>query len=120
MSMFKGKSAQELGKTSEATAFYALYAIRHSWIFDVRYGTEEEDAEGIDLVVTTDAGDLPLQIKSGERRAKIFRSRRPDITTVTILPWQSERVVRSNIISSLKHARNKKLAELRNSFRAEE
>lgn len=73
-----GEAANALGRANEARLLEAVewLAERQPWIRGVRAGTPEEDKRGIDLVVTTDVGDLYLQSKSSKAAAVDFMSQR--------------------------------------------
>lgn len=63
------------GQRSEARLIEVVEHIaknRVSWIRSVRKATIEEDAQKIDVVVTTDVGDLLLQVKSSRAGLKKF------------------------------------------------
>jgi len=58
---------------------------RVSWIYGVRLATLEEDAQKIDVVVTTDLGDLYLQSKSSHKGLKKFdQSKYPHIACIIV------------------------------------
>ena len=39
---------------------------RPRWALDIRIANNDQDAKGQDLLITTDKGDLPLQVKSSK------------------------------------------------------
>jgi hypothetical protein len=71
-----GQLANERGKRNELRMLAAcLSEPRPKWLRDARLATREEDARGIDIVVTTDVGDVYLQVKSSRIAAEIFQRR---------------------------------------------
>lgn len=63
------------GLRNEQRALSAVVALMgsHAWIEGARRCTREEDARGVDLVVSTSEGDVALQVKSSGREAERFR-----------------------------------------------
>lgn len=70
-----GKVRNERGTANE---YKVLEGIQESskkpeWYVAARHATREEDDRGIDLIVTTDVGDVYLQVKSSKFRAEQFK-----------------------------------------------
>jgi len=70
-----GEIANEKGFGNELKVVEALQEspTKPKWIHEVRKATQEEDAQGVDVVVTTDVGPLFLQVKSSHLGAEIFK-----------------------------------------------
>jgi len=82
-----GEAAQALGRANEARLLEAVEYLRerHAWILGVRQATREEDSKGIDLVVTTDVGELYLQSKSSKTAAVDFMQKRRKLLIATVV-----------------------------------
>ncbi len=52
------------GRANEARALDAAKKSSHRWVRSVRAGTQAEDREGIDIIVSSDVGELFIQVKS--------------------------------------------------------
>lgn len=90
-----GEAAQALGRANEARLLEAVQYLRerHAWILGVRQAAQEEDAKGIDLVVTTDVGELYLQSKSSKAAAVDFmQKRRKLLIAAVVVRGNKERV----------------------------
>lgn len=73
---FNGSRAKGNRNEERALAFATMFAAEWcTWIVSVRAGTLAEDHVGIDLVVTTDAGVIVVQVKSAQKEARQFRKR---------------------------------------------
>lgn len=75
-----GGAGRRLGDKNEQRVLEILTAAHAAgelpgWITAVRVATEEEDAQGKDLIVTTDKGEVGLQVKSGRSGYVEFRRR---------------------------------------------
>lgn len=66
---------QSLGEMSEFLVMAHIRGLQkeHRWILDARRANRLEDASGIDVVVTTDVGDVPVQVKSSRGGAAKWR-----------------------------------------------
>lgn len=97
-----GEAAQALGRANEARLLEAVEYLRerHAWILGVRQATREEDSKGIDLVVTTDVGELYLQSKSSKTAAVDFMTKRRKATvTAVVVRGDVERVAGRALIA---------------------
>lgn len=85
-----GRLAFERGRAHEVLVLEIVNELRadHQWIRSARLATPEEDRRGIDVVVTTDVGDLYLQVKSSPLGAARFHagSRTTLIGCVVVAP----------------------------------
>lgn len=61
------------GRYSECRVVDLVLRLGEPWIFGARLATKDEDRRGIDVVVATDVGGLPLQVKSSEKGANVWR-----------------------------------------------
>lgn len=68
-----GRLGQRRGRESERAALEAISANMPEWMTSVRAATDDEDRRGIDIVASTDVGDVYLQVKSSVGAAKDFR-----------------------------------------------
>ena len=98
-----------LGPVNECAAGRALARLtaRTPWIRGWRPANQAEDENGIDAVVWTDAGPVPLQVKSSRRTAQKWRQMRrrkgKEIHTVVVVrdqdrdhePTLDDRVLRA-------------------------
>lgn len=67
-----GRAGNEKGKRNERRVLRILEFFRErlpNWFKKFRAATPEEDAEGKDVVVETDVGEISVQIKSGRMGA---------------------------------------------------
>ncbi len=66
---------------------------RHGWAQSARRATPEEDAEGKDIVVETDAGDLYVQVKSSPDAISAWRRKHGATlgTRAIVIAWQGDR-----------------------------
>lgn len=67
------------GPENEARVVKAIRELRSDpwfwWIWDVRPSTPEQDARGIDAIITSEIGNIMVQTKSSSGEAKKFRKR---------------------------------------------
>src|ERR1700722_11022323 len=64
---------QTTGKRSEKLVFDACNSPdKPNWMIGARYSSNQEDNNGIDIIVSTDFGEFPLQIKSSLAGIKKF------------------------------------------------
>lgn len=93
------------GRRSEQAV---INAARHStmpaWIRSVRAAYHWEDAQGIDVVVETDDGELYLQVKSSPKGAARFDPRGRPIGVVVAGDAEPE-VVRRRVLAALERLR---------------
>lgn len=63
-----------MAETRAVRILTALASVKNpEWLLDARKAPPWLDARGVDVIATTDVGDLYLQIKSSRRGAKTFR-----------------------------------------------
>lgn len=83
------------GKVSEDQFFRALSARSEdapSWFVSIRRATEEEDQRGFDaFILTTDVGEIPIQIKSSRQGVRNFRQKRPGNPAIPVVITVSRR-----------------------------
>jgi len=99
-----------MGETAELLASLCFEVCPNrmpSWVHSVRRATQEEDHQGIDLVVVLDAGILKVQVKSSWKRAQEFKKKHPNIPVLVVHPEDSEEHVRRNLLSILGQERAK-------------
>lgn len=117
------KTAKELGHNNERRVVEAyetedLSDHRPRWIEKVRVATYDEDQRGIDVVFTTDAGKIFLQIKGNIISQKKFCDRQnagmvnKDIVTAIIYPSHLPQEIRQ-IITPLLRQEYARLTALR-------
>lgn len=88
---------------------------RMPWIKDVRLANEQEDQRGIDLIFSTDVGDLLLQLKSSQGFADKFvrekreRKLRTDIVVAVTDVHHQPRDICKIITPLLANERNRRL-----------
>jgi hypothetical protein len=84
------------GKRRELATMERIVALKPllSWILDVRLATKEEDAKGIDIVLTTAHGKLFVQVKSGKAQAREWRKKYGTTIGVRALlvRWEGDRI----------------------------
>jgi hypothetical protein len=63
-----------------------------SWFLGIEYGTVEDDKNGVDMVVKTERGQIPLQVKSSlAGRAKFLaQAHRRHIICIVVMPQYSD------------------------------
>lgn len=98
-----GEAAQALGRANEARLLEAVEYLRerHAWILGVRQAAQEEDAKGIDLVVTTDVGELYLQSKSSKTAAVDFMQRRRKLLIAAVVVRGNKERVAGRALTAL-------------------
>ncbi len=83
--MLQREKAAKLGRDNEtAVLCCGVTKWLPSWVYEVRQATDEEDHSGVDIVVSTHFGDLPVQVKSSRAGAMKHAHRYPDIPVVTV------------------------------------
>jgi hypothetical protein len=82
----EGAKGQLRGHTAEMRVLTLLRSSLPRGITDVRLSSRREDAKGIDIVLTSSAGYLFLQIKcsNGGKRSFAKKHRRPIIAVVVV------------------------------------
>lgn len=84
-----GHVNRERGRNNEQRVLDALTARQERlapWLGDVRLATPDEDARGIDIVVTTqDLGPLYLQVKSSRTGAERFHAKKRPALIATVV-----------------------------------
>ena len=87
--LLRGRIAYHLGHLAEERVVRLLKQDprRPPWLLDARLASAEEDAQGVDVVVSTaDAGDLALQVKiSQDGVASFLRWHKPLLATVGVV-----------------------------------
>jgi hypothetical protein len=98
-----GTLASHKGATSERIALEVLRTDPPKWLLEVRPATHAEDTSGVDVVVTTDVGVIPLQIKSSRCGKREFLEAHPDCRypVVIIRSDASMSQVRDILLSAL-------------------
>lgn len=98
----KGREAHRLGLSNEQAVLCCLEFKNNiaPWISDTRKATKEEDSNGIDIVLITEYGDVPIQVKSSIKRKKDFVKKHPDIPVVCVYPNDSEINIRGRVKST--------------------
>ena len=96
-SRLQGKEAQRLGSDNEIAVACSFDRHKDQWIDVVEHATQDEDSQGIDCWVRTCVGDIPLQVKSGIRKARLHTKRYPDIPVVVVFPGDSEKEIRRKV-----------------------
>ena len=120
MPRMKGKEGNRLGQEREKKVVEILSREdRLDWITSVYRGTQEDDANGIDVIVETiDAGKLFLQIKSSSTEVRKFKRKyekrdiesTPSVAVVNVNEnHKSEKVVWEHLRCLLKRMRSDKL-----------
>lgn len=101
-----GKDLQDHAIAAFADADVTLPA----WWRSIRPGTVAEDHQGCDVVVITDLGDVPVQVKPSRARAIDFIEARralgqPEIPVVVLHPKMPQESVRSQILHAAERYR---------------
>ena len=107
-----GDEAVLIGQSREIIALQSLQGNLDElpdWFFSARKGTQKEDLSGIDLVVSTDVGDIPVQIKGTSAAAAEFSWKHPNIA-VYIVHRRDMSIVREELIRLLDNERQKILS----------
>lgn len=75
----RGAIGNAKGDVNELRVLEALaLPTRPAWLLRARHRTPAEDEQGIDIVVLTTDGEVPLQVKSSRNASRVFRKRRRD------------------------------------------
>ncbi len=96
MTPFRGREAHRLGASNEAAVACSFWK-EDPWVVEVDYASLEDDRRGIDCWVRTRVGDVPLQVKSGRRRARRHELLHPEIPVVVVDPGDSETIIRKHV-----------------------
>lgn len=92
-----------------AVCFDRCWSRLFPWVKSIRQATEEEDAQGKDVIVETTAfGDIPIQVKSSGRFVRKHMSRYPDVPVLVVYRTDTEEQVRKNLARLLKAERAKR------------
>ena len=100
----RGREANLLGRTSEVAAICCaeLHSIA-PWAKGVREASPDEDSQGVDLWVDTESwGSIPVQVKSGMKRAREHMAKHPDIPVVVVYPQDSEMSIRRKVRAAVR------------------
>lgn len=103
-----GSAGQKVGARNEERVLALLQdGTLPDWVKGARPATSEEDANGMDLVILTDKGEIGLQVKSGITGYTEFRRRedRTHIAVVMVKPSFPDAQVRKEIIAELEEIR---------------
>lgn len=105
----RGELGRRIGKATEqrvVKSFIGEFPDVPRWLFNVRAGTKKQDCAGIDIVATTDVGDLPLQVKSSESEKKKFINfHGKNIPVIVVSISDSDRQIRNSVVSLMKKKR---------------
>lgn len=103
-----GKLAAERGREHEALVLRVLdKGPLPTWATSFRSATTEEDARGVDVVVSTsDAGDLLLQVKSSQTGAAKFKRRYPHRDDIGLIVIRNGDLRISTLLCELGKLRN--------------
>jgi hypothetical protein len=98
-----GVLASYTGMRAECLAIEALRDSPPKWLLETRPATPEEDAAGVDVVAYTDAGEIPIQIKSSRTGKREFLEAHPDCRyPVVVVPRCADpALVRDTLLSAL-------------------
>ena len=126
-----GMTAQWLGLNNEKRVLAAFtteapeWIRKIPWICGARHASEMEDNAGIDIVFSTDVGEIKLQVKSSENaRAEFVRRQMrgevgADIITVSVSPSHDATALCHIILPLLSAERKKRIgAQPKNLFRS--
>ena len=82
-----GDAARERGKANEDRLLTTVLSLRatSTWILDARAATPEEDASGVDVVVSSDVGALHLQSKSSRAGQRKFTGKARSVRVETVV-----------------------------------
>jgi hypothetical protein len=108
----KGRESLRIGKEHEylvVVCYERCPERMPEWLLGLREASEEEDARAIDVVALTDAGDIPLQVKSSWRWAREHEKKHPDIPVIVIHTSDSEEAIRRKLKSLLRRLRKAKI-----------
>jgi len=85
------------------TAFAEPAAAFPPWFRAIRPATYEEDQAGVDLWVTTESGDVAVQVKSSSARARIFLAAHAGqpIGIVVLHPAMTSALIRVRVLAAV-------------------
>lgn len=95
--LFTGREAHRLGTSNEAAVACSFEWQEDPWIIEIEYASFEDDQRGIDCWVRTRVGDVPLQVKSGRKRARKHERLHPEVPVVVVYPEDSEETIRRGV-----------------------
>jgi hypothetical protein len=108
-----GWAAQRRGESSERRALALAQTITEPWFLGARPCTAAEDHQGVDLVITTDLGDIHIQVKSSEGGAQKFRKhatpRQNRQTLILIVGDRSDEEVLQDLLTGLRWHRTARI-----------
>jgi hypothetical protein len=105
------KRDHERGLANEARVLEAcLLRARPAWITSARRASRMEDRSGIDVVVESDVGALPIQVKSSNWGKKHFR-RRPLIAVAIVVVRRADtpEMLLDKVLALLEQIRKERL-----------
>lgn len=105
-----GRLGKKIGDSAEKRVAQAFLCGIPWLLSPIRKTTRDEDARGIDCFVRTDAGDIPLQIKSSEEHAREFSRTHPEIPVVVIDLSDSDRTIRAKVTDAVAPFRKRLLS----------
>jgi hypothetical protein len=88
----RARPASRRGNRSELRVFDALNALDIDWILGWRRATPEEDALGIDFIVTVPEGELMLQIKSSYYGKLEFLRREDSAQFAVVVVYDNDKI----------------------------
>jgi hypothetical protein len=71
-----GREGNRRGKENEQLVLLLLQSSKPKWCRHLRLGTVKEDHDGMDIIITTKYGDIPLQVKSSQMQLRRFHTKR--------------------------------------------
>ncbi len=108
----EGRRGAIKGARNELAVVHALSdGLTPVWLLGARICTEEEDAQGIDVVVETDIGPVYLQVKSSYDNAKKFLRRWPqrNVGMVVVRPQDDQETIFNKALDSAAKQRSQVL-----------
>jgi len=100
-----GERANAFGKANEEAVLHCfdLYTKEcPEWLQELRKGTNREDHEGMDLIAVTDRGEIPIQVKSSQYRAKKFSEKNPNVPVIVVESNMTEQRIRWALLTMLR------------------
>lgn len=107
-----GRKSAIKGAKNELAVVRALNNLETpEWMWGARGCTEDEDRQGIDVVVSTDVGAIYLQVKSSYDNAKKFQRKWPqrNVGMVVVRPQDAEETVFNKAMDSTAKKRSEVL-----------
>ena len=81
-----------------------------AWFTEIRKATKEEDHHGVDFIITTDVGEIPLQLKSSDfgaqkfMRSPLYKDNPIPVAVATFL--MPDHKVRNIVLEAVRKKRN--------------